>query len=246
MEVNDEGNLGWKAALEPDLQKHEDLADVKEVKTLARSYVDLKGKAKNALFIPGADAREEDRAAFNQKINEVRGVPGKPEEYELPFDKKDANYNAEMDSAVRQMFHKVGVDKNQAKALLAEFGVIDKKFGGANMEKVRQTVAQEISDLIKADSDKVMADAATALKSEWADKYDANISLAMKTADNVEKVVPGFKQFSIDSGMGNNPFLLKAFAFIGSAISEAQFVGGTREAGESKGGFFDYPSMDKK
>jgi len=246
MEVNDEGNLGWKAALEPDLQKHEDLADVKEVKTLARSYVDLKGKAKNALFIPGADAREEDRAAFNQKINEVRGVPGKPEEYELPFDKKDANYNAEMDKAVRAMFHKVGVDKNQAQALLKEFGEIDKKFGGANMEKLEQSVAEKLVALQKADSDKIMADAATALKSEWADKYDANIALVMKVADNMEKVVPGFKQFAEESGMGNNPFLLKAFAFIGSAISESQFVGGTREGGEGKGGFFSYPSMDKK
>jgi DNA-binding ferritin-like protein (Dps family) len=245
--MGDEGNLGWKAALEPDLQKHEDLADVAEVKTLARSYVDLKGKAKNALFIPGADAKDEDKAAFNQKINEVRGVPAKPEEYELPFDKKAKDYNAEMDSAVRNMFHKAGVDKNQAQALLKEFTEIDKKFGGANMDKVRQTVAQEISDLIKADSEKVMADAATALKTEWADKYDANIALAMKAADNMEKVVPGFKQFAIDSGLGNNPFLLKAFAFVGSAISEGSFVGGTREGNEGgEGGFFDYPSMDKK
>lgn len=244
--MGDEGNLGWRAALPADLQNHEALTSIKEVKDLGAAYVDMVGKSKSAIYVPGADAKEEDKVAFNQKINEVRGVPSKPEEYELPFDKKDANYNAEMDSAVRAMFHKVGIDKNQAKALLAEFGEIDKKFGGANMEKVRQTVAQEISDLIKADSDKVMADAATALKSEWADKYDANIALAMKTADNVEKVVPGFKQFAIDSGMGNNPFLLKAFAFFGSAISEAVFVGGTREAGESKGGFFDYPSMDKK
>lgn len=243
----DEGNLGWKAALEPDLQKHEDLADVKEVKTLARSYVELKGKAKNALFIPGADAKEEDKAAFNQKINEVRGVPAKPEEYELPFDKKAADYNAEMDSAVRNMFHKAGVDKNQAVALLKEFTEIDKKFGGANMEKIEQAAIEKVVAQQKADSDKVMADAATALKTEWKDKYDANIALAMKAADNMEKVVPGFKQFAIDSGMGNNPFLLKAFAFIGSAISEASFVGGTREGNEGgKGGFFSYPSMDKK
>jgi hypothetical protein len=246
MSENDEGNLGWKAALEPDLQKHEDLADVKEVKTLARSYVDLKGKAKNALFIPGADAKDEDKAAFSQKINEIRGVPTKPEEYELPFDKKDANYNAEMDSAVRQMFHKVGVDKNQAQALLKEFGEIDKKFGGGNMEKIRQTVAQEIADLIKADQDKATATAATALKTEWADKYDFKVLGAQKFADNMEKVVPGFKQFAIDSGLGNSPFLLKAFSFLNEAISEATFVSGTRESGDKEGGFFSYPSMDKK
>jgi hypothetical protein len=246
MGENDEGNLGWKAALEPDLQKHEDLADVKEVKTLARSYVDLKGKAKNALFIPGADAKDEDKAAFKQKINEVRGVPAKPEEYELPFDKKAANYNAEMDSAVRAMFHKVGVDKAQAQALLKEFGEIDKKFGSANMEKIEQTVAEKLVALQKADNEKAMSTAATALKTEWGDKYDTNVTLAMKVADNVEKVVPGFKQFAVDSGMGNNPFLLKAFAFFGSAVSEAVFVGGTREGGGEKGGFFSYPSMDKK
>jgi len=244
--MGDEGNLGWRAALEPDLQKHEDLTDIKEVKDLGRAYVDLKGKVKNALFIPGADAKEEDKAAFNQKINEIRGVPAKPEEYELPFDKKDANYNAEMDSAVRAMFHKVGIDKNQAQALLKEFGELDKKFGGGNMDKIRQTVAQEIADLIKADQDKAMATAATALKAEWADKYDFNVTGAQKFADNMEKVVPGFKQFAIDSGIGNNPFLLKAFAYLNSAISEASFVGGTREGGEEKGGFFNYPSMDKK
>jgi len=246
MPENDEGNLGWKAALEPDLQKHEDLADVKEVKTLARSYVDLKGKAKNALFIPGADANDDDKAAFNQKINEVRGVPAKPEEYELPFDKKDANYNAEMDSAVRNMFHKVGVDKNQAQELLKQFGELDAKFGAGNLDKIRQTVAQEVADLIKADQDKAMATAATALKAEWKDKYDFNVIGAQKFADNMEKVVPGFKQFAIDSGIGNNPFLLKAFAYLNSAVSEATFVGGTREGDEEKGGFFNYPSMDKK
>ena len=247
MAENDEGNLGWKAALEPDLQKHEDLTDIKEVKDLGRAYVDLKGKAKNALFIPAADAKEEDKVAFNQKINEVRGVPAKPEEYELPFDKKSKDYNADMDSAVRAMFAKSNIDKNQAKELLAGFGELDKKFGSGNLDKIRQGVAEELSALIKADSEKVMANAATALKAEWGDKYDANIALTMKTADNMEKVVPGFKKFAEDSGLGNNPFLLKAFAFIGSAISEAQFVGGMREGGDDgKGGFFTYPNMDKK
>ena len=245
--MGDEGNLGWRAALPADLQKHEALTSIKEVKDLGAAYVDMVGKSKNAIYIPGADAKDDDKAAFNQKINEVRGVPAKPEEYELPFDKKAKDYNAEMDSAVRNMFHKAGVDKNQAQALLKEFTEIDKKYGGANMEKIEQAAIEKVVAQQKADSDKVMADTATALKTEWADKYDANIALAMKAADNMEKVVPGFKQFAIDSGMGNNPFLLKAFAFVGSAISEGSFVGGTREGNDDgKGGFFTYPTMDKK
>lgn len=246
MPENDEGNLGWRAALPVDLQKHEALTDIKEVKDLGAAYVDMVGKSKNAIYIPGADAKDDDKAAFNQKINEVRGVPAKPEEYELPFDKKDANYNAEMDSAVRSMFHKVGVDKNQAQELLKQFGELDAKFGAGNLDKIKQTVAQEVADLIKSDQDKAMATAATALKAEWADKYDFNVTGAQKFADNMEKVVPGFKQFAIDSGIGNNPFLLKAFAYLNSAVSEGTFVGGSREGGDEKGGFFNYPSMDKK
>jgi len=247
MSEGDEGNLGWRAALPADLQKHEALTNIKEVKDLGAAYVDIVGKSKNAIYIPGADAKDEDKAAFNQKINEVRGVPTKPEEYELPFDKKDANYNAEMDSAVRQMFHKVGVDKNQAQALLKEFGELDKKFGGANMEKIEQAAIEKVVAQQKADSDKVMADAATALKTEWADKYDVRVAGSQRFTDNMEKIVPGFKQSAIDSGFGNNPFLVKAFAYLNEAVSEGFFVGGTREGNEGgEGGFFSYPSMDKK
>ena len=113
--------LGFKATLEADIQNHEALTDIKEVKDLGKAYVNLYDKQKNALYAPGADAKDEEKAAFRAKVNEVRGVPDAEDKYKLPFDEKAEGYSPEIDKGIRKMFKDAEVDSVQAEKLMKGF-----------------------------------------------------------------------------------------------------------------------------
>ena len=242
MPENNEG-LGWKAALEPDLQQHADLADVKEVKTLARSYVDLKGREKSALYVPGADANDEVKAAFKTKLNEINGVPQSADKYDLPFDPKAPEYDADLEKTARNLFHKAGLNNEQANTLLQGFVEIGGTQSPKQTEKIKTAALEEFAKGEKTRMDQIVATAAADLKTEWGGEYEKNVAVTMKAVDNIEKVVPGFKKYADESGLGNNPFLIKAFAFIGKAISEDVFVSGSRAPAEDTKEGLTYKEM---
>jgi hypothetical protein len=233
MEENNE-SLGFKAAFPADLQKHEAFTDIKEVKDLGQRYVDLLGKSKDALYVPSADAKEEDKVAFQTKINGIRGVPEKPEMYELPIDPKAEGYNAELDKGIRQMFHEAGVDKTQAKKLLEQFVKMGGSLVPAQTEKVSKAAVAEFQASEQKRIDKVIADESAKLKTEWGGDYDKKVAVMGRAVENIEKVVPGFKKYAEDSGFGNNPFMVKVFAFIGEAISEDAFPKGGGGGSDTK------------
>jgi hypothetical protein len=239
--------LGWKAALPPDLQQHEALTDIKEVKDLGSKYVELAGKSKNALFVPSADAKDEEKAAFRAKVNEVRGVPDAEDKYKLPFDEKAEGYSPEIDKGIRKMFKDAEVDSVQAEKLMKGFLEMGGSLVPAQKEKVvAQAVAQVVADQ-KAETEKAMAEAEATIRKDWGGDYDKKAAAVRKTVDNIEKVVPGFKTYADESGLGNNPYLLKVFSFFGEAISEDVFLKGARHEADKNQpeGTFNYPSMDK-
>ena len=245
-ETDNNESLGFKAAFPPDLQKHEAFTDIKEVKDLGQRYVDLLGKSKTAIFIPQADAKDEDKVAFQTKINEIRGVPQTPDKYDFVVDKKAEGYTPELEKGIRTMFHEAGVDGNQAKKLLEGFVKMGGTLAPAQAEKMKQTAIAEYTASEKAKLDKTIADEALKLKTEWGANYDVNLAVMAKAVNNIEKVVPGFKKYADESGIGNNPFLVKVFAFIGQAISEDTFTKGIPADGGNKQepGQLNYPSME--
>ena len=239
--------LGWKAALEPDLQNHEALTEIKEVKDLGRKYVELVGKSKNALYVPATDAKDEDRVAFRAKLNEVRGVPATVDKYDLPIDKNAEGYTPELEQSIRSLFHKAELDNAQAKALLEGFKEMGGTLAPAQSEKIKGQVIEAYVAEEKKRQEEEVGKAAEELKKKWGADYDKNVTVMRRAVDNIEKQVPGFKKFADESGLGNNPYMLEVFSFIGKVISEDVFIRGERrpEDDNKPKGEFNYPSMQQ-
>lgn len=81
--VSTEPAADWRAGLSDDLKADKSLADVPDVSTLARRFVDTKklvgAKLDGMVRVPGKDATPEERTAFNT----ARGVPDSPDGYDL-------------------------------------------------------------------------------------------------------------------------------------------------------------------
>lgn len=68
------------------------------LEALAKSYQALEKRMGGMVAVPGDDAADEDRAAFQQTVNRLRGVPDSPDAYEVaerhPLLKPDPELNA--------------------------------------------------------------------------------------------------------------------------------------------------------
>lgn len=67
----------WRASLPLELQMEKSLADVPDVATLARRFLDNHRAARNGIKLPGEQAKPEEVAAFRERM----GVPASPDKY---------------------------------------------------------------------------------------------------------------------------------------------------------------------
>lgn len=241
MAEGNSGDLGWRAALPPDLQQNELLTPIKEVKDLGAGYLDLhnkytetgkkvtelEGRMANALFVPEANAPEEVKAAFFTKL----GRPAKVEEYELvrpqvPEELKDIiTFDDEEDKWFKDLCFRRGLSKEAANSLY--------------QEQVQRAIATAQATL--AENKRKKEESLTILKNEWKDKYDSNFELTKRAMDKFGS--PELKQYLNESGLGNDPHMIKFFYNIGKAMAEDTFMGGGRTGSEG-GGNFTYSSME--
>ena len=157
-------SLGWRAGLPADLKEHEAFTPFKTVGDFAKAHLetakkatDLEGKLKDAIPKLPDDATQEERDIYFMSL----GRPEKPEEYEFAGDGKDAS---EWTTSWKQDLFKLGISKDTAKALS---GLLSTKIQG-------------MVDAHNARIKKEIADAGVSLKTEWGDKYDANVALATR------------------------------------------------------------------
>lgn len=229
--------LGWRAALSPDLQNHEALTPFKEVKDLGAGYLDLttkygeagkktqelEGRLKDALFIPGDKATDEERASFYTKL----GRPEAPDKYELkrPALPEGMQYDETGEKWFRETAHKLGLPNAQAAQL---FEAYNARMDGVikDIEGKRTKAAQECVE---------------ALKKEWGGEFDANLNLVKRATEAF--LTPEDKKFMDESGLGNHPVLVKLFQRMGKALSEDKFVRGQITKPTNPAGTFEYPSM---
>jgi uncharacterized protein YdcH (DUF465 family) len=228
--------LGWRAALPADLQGNETLTSFKEVKDLGAGYLDLttkhtelgkkvtdyEGKLKDALFIPGDKATDEERASFYTKL----GRPEAPDKYELTRPKlpDGMQYDEEGEKWFREQAHKLGLSKAQAAQIFEGYN--------ARMDGI-------VKD-IEAKRTKAAQEGVETLKKEWGPEFEANLNLVKRATEAF--LTPDDKKFMDESGLGNHPVLVKLFQRMGKALAEDKFVAG-RITKTTPTGAFDYPSM---
>jgi len=181
----------WRSALPEDIRGEKSLSTFKDIGGLAKSYVESQKLIGGSVRIPGSDAKPEEVSAFHRKL----GVPEAPDKYEL---KTGPWIDEPALQGFRQAAHKLGVPPAAAQGLLDWYGSVWEARQGNIGEETKRVESQ--------------------LKQEWGAAYEKHIALAQRTVREMggEELLT----FLDDSGLGNNPALIKMLARVGSILAE--------------------------
>lgn len=132
----------WLSSLDEELRSSSSLKDIKDVNSLAKSYVNAQKMLGNSIRIPSNEASTEDRQKFLDKLKTVEGVVSL-EDKEAVLDKlgrpKSFEEYTKIESsseAFDKYAHEIGLTKQQHEAL---FKFLDKD-AEQEQEKLKQSI----------------------------------------------------------------------------------------------------------
>lgn len=198
---------GWRDGLSDDIKNDPSLASFKDVEGLAKSYVhSQKMIGTEKMPTPREDWDEASWNAFYEKA----GRPANAEEYADPSVELPEGINLDSDTinTFKDKFHELGLSSKQAS------GLMDYYFN--DVVKNHETMQDNNS--------KTLEEATQTLRNDFGRDFDLNIELARGALrkfgdDNLISMLE-------ESGLGNNPDLIKAFANVGRMVSEDDARGG--------------------
>ena len=186
--------------LPEDIRKDATIMNYKTIAELAKGHIETKKLVgAKGVIVPGKDAPPEEVEKFYNTL----GRPEKADGYKFtPIDGLPESLKTvpEVETAVKGIFHKAGLTAHQADIIQAEYtkmmasGVMKQQEAFNNAKKVAET----------------------ALRQEWAQDYDKNISMARR----VVETIGGKDAVSAFGELGNNPTVLKFLAKVGKSMSE--------------------------
>lgn len=191
----------WRNFLPADLREDVTLKNFSDVGSLAKSYIHAQQQIGKKGVIPPTDkSTDEEWSAFYKQL-------GQPE-----LDKFEVKYpeGVKVDEAGSKQFkeavHKLGLLPKQAQ------GLLDWHL------KTQGEAAQAAAAKQKLEFENHVAD----LKREWGEGYRKNIMLADQGAKMVD---PDFRQYLDDSGLSNNPKVVRFLAKVGKMFGEDKLLG---------------------
>jgi len=235
----DPGNLNsggeWRAQLPADLKENEAFTSFKTVGDFAKAHLETSGKLKTVEgsikdnYIPKLKdgASKEEMDAYHKAL----GRPDKPDDY--AFDKVEypngVKVDPEMESWFRKLAHDAGLNKTQA----------------AFLHKTYANSYIAMAQAADVKRQQAMQDGLAGLQKEWGEKFAENGELVKREVERIEKIVPGFKKYADETGIGNQPILVKAFLHYAKSHTDGSLIDG-KPVGEDKKepGVLRYPSME--
>lgn len=197
----------WYEKLPEDLRGEGSLKLIHDIPSLAKSYVNAqKMVGAEKIAIPGKHATDDDWKNVYSKL----GLPQKLEEYRLEAP-KDVGFEEEFLKQFVEQAHKNGVLPKQAQGLLNWMGEATKAVEVKTAEKMKLDREAAIGSLQK----------------EWGDAFKQKVAEANFALKKIGS--PELAKFLEESGLGDNPLLVKAFASAASLLKEDKIVG--EEAG---------------
>jgi len=174
--------------------------------TIAKSYVETKSMiGADKILKPSDKWTDKEYDAFYNQL----GRPEAPDKYSMP--EVQMPEGLKLDDAKiaerKALYHKAGLTDKQAKALIEA----DLTFVKSSYEADKQST----------ESAKLTAE--SALKQEWGDKYTANIELARSVVAKFGD--EQFARYIEESGLGNDPRLIKMLAKAGQGLMEDRATG---------------------
>lgn len=195
------GEKSWRDTLPDDLKNDAGLSTFTDVAALAKSYLSTKAHVgKKGIIPPGEKASDDEVKAFHKAL----GLPDL-EKYEVS-PPKDKKVQDEIVKGFKEIAHKSGILPKQAQAVLEWF------IGAEESAAQVQAKAKETS------TNEKIAD----LKKELGAGYDKELSKARLAA---KEAGSEFQEYLRDSGLGNDPMVIKALAKYGALYGEDKLRG---------------------
>ena len=191
----------WLAGVDAEYISDPSLQAIQDVPALVKSYINAqKMVGKDKAVIPDGNSSEEDWTNFYRKA----GLPDTMEGYELTS--PEGMYTDEQSAAIKQL----AFDNNIMPAQMAKI---------LEMQNDYRVEASTHSD----DDDKALvAEGIQELKDEWGEEgYNANISKAQTVID--EFGGDDMMAYIEESGLGDDPMLIRLLAKIGENLTEDTF-----------------------
>jgi len=199
----------WRLQIPDDIRGEKSLAQIKDIATLAKGYVEAQKSFGSRIPIPTESDTPQER---DRKLNEAWGKLGRPptpEDYGIgePQLAEDVPWNMDVQREFLGQAHTLGLSKDQAEGVLEWY-----------VDQVSQASLHS-----KQESGKVEE----TLRSEWGRAYDRNKAFAQRAVEAIGG--PKLKEYFNASGRGNDIELVKAFSRMGKMLAEAQMISGRVE-----------------
>ena len=197
-------NADWKASLSNELRADKSLENIKDIESLAKSYVHAqKMVGADKIPVPNKYATEKDWDAVYEKLGRPKTSDGY--KFDLPQDKQ-------VDEASLKEFstqaHKLGLLPGQAQGMVKFYN---------------EMTAKSLQD---ADSNALAAreNSTKELKQEWGQAFDQKVSQAATLAKSVGATELLNANLADGTKLGDHPVMIKAFAELASKMGEDSIV----------------------
>jgi hypothetical protein len=202
----------WKEALPEEVREDPSMQAIQSVDSLAKSYVNAqKMIGSDKIIVPNKYAEENE---WNDVFTKL-GLPEKSEDYDLTFTESN-DFNKEFFGNFKDAAHGAGILPKQAQKIFDWYSETNTKMID-DYNKDKQTNEQKAVD---------------GLKTEWGSAYDSKLKSAKAAVNHYGD--DQLQAFLDETGLGNNPNLIKAFSKMGESLSEDTFSdGGTNKFGVS-------------
>jgi len=243
--TGDDSQPAWTAQLPDDLKGHDGLTGFQTIGELGKAYLDLHGKSGGAVQLPGENATEDELKAFFDRLGRPETSEGyKFENIALPERFRGMEEQFQQDEAAfKEAAHKLGLNQSQAEGIYSWY------FNRLN----------EADAALTKGAEDYLANAKAQLQKLWGDKAQENVELAHRAALKMGEaagISEEFQKYLNDSGLGNDPMLIRVFAAAGRGMAE-DVAGDTGLKGKAEGqeGFdrgedgrpiLKFPSMEDK
>ena len=197
-----EAETSWKEALPEDVREDPSMEAIQTVDNLAKSYVNAqKMIGADKIIVPNKYAEANEWQDVFTKL----GLPESVDKYEISAKEE---VDQEFFDKFKQTAHTAGILPNQAQQLFDWYNE-----ASAEMVQTHQTQADA--------SEKQARDS---LKGEWGSAYDSKLKAAQAAVTHYgdEKLTA----FLDETGLGNNPNLIRTFSRMGESLSEDSFKDG--------------------
>ena len=192
----------WRASLPEDIREDPSLKPLQDINSLAKSYVHSQRMlGTDKVVVPGKYATPDEWRGFYHKV----GLPEEVKDYELTS--SDTDVDQEFFDDYKKASHKAGVLPSQAQEMFNWY--MDK--ANAEVQRQEDESARNIENSMKT------------LQTDWGSTFESKINSARAAVNHFGD--ENLKAYLDESGLGNDPNLIKVFSKIGETLSDDTFRG---------------------